>query len=729
MIPISLTVKNFLSYGDQGTTLDFKTFRVACLNGKNGHGKTALIDAISWALWGRCRVRNKDEVVRRGASEARVEFEFESEGVQYRVIRTTTLKRSGSQSTADLQIYDREADSYRPLETGAKTQGAIERILKMDYSAFICSSFILQGMADEFTKRTPAERKDVLAGILELEDYEYISKKAREEANSLTTRIQFLDAELGKLPSFDETEDEARGDMIGNRERAEIAKNSLATLTANVEGMIQEKMSLTAKLESFSAMRTQADRLAAEEAELGKKTEAARDFMSAAETILGKEAEIVKRFTRCGELVVERENLDAQYKAWVVSDSRVKEIQRKLDTLTAEYEHNLKTLQEKQKKQEALYDSLLAEEGAVCPTCQQTLNAERREMLLEQTAQGLEAITKECQEHLARKDSPDMAKLRDELAGELYALGEIGWDSTEKERLDAEYRSLSKAQEEKAILDRAQVTAEHHKKSIAEYEAQATDIRGKRTLLAAELAGVEAVTKELKEVEQKLHAARTGQDTLSKEAAEAEDKARQAERLLEDIIKSAERAQQINIEKEQFVRAQRVNVELARAYGKNGLQALIIEHVVPDIEAEANEILARLTEGTMSLSLEMLKPTQKGGEKETLEIIIADMSGIRSYETFSGGEAFRIDFALRVAISKFIANRSGAQLRTLVIDEGFGTQDKDGLDYFVQVINSVKDNFDKIIAITHVDDLKGRFPVRIEVTKDAAGSRLEVIHS
>ena len=132
----------------------------------------------------------------------------------------------------------------------------------------------------------------------------------------------------------------------------------------------------------------------------------------------------------------------------------------------------------------------------------------------------------------------------------------------------------------------------------------------------------------------------------------------------------------------------------------------------------------------MTLSLEMVKPTQSGGAKETLEIYIGDSSGTRSYETFSGGESFRIDFALRVAISKFIANRSGAQLRTLVIDEGFGTQDKDGLNQFIQVLNAIKGDFDKIIAITHMDELKERFPVRIEVLKEPGlGSRLEVIYN
>jgi len=73
MIPLGLSLKNFLSYGENAPSLDFRQFRLACLSGKNGHGKSALLDALIWALWGQCRVSSKVEVIRHGASEALVE--------------------------------------------------------------------------------------------------------------------------------------------------------------------------------------------------------------------------------------------------------------------------------------------------------------------------------------------------------------------------------------------------------------------------------------------------------------------------------------------------------------------------------------------------------------------------------------------------------------------------------------------------------------------------------
>ena len=63
MIPIRLFLTNFLCYRDNVPTLDFTGIHVACLCGPNGHGKSALLDAITWALWGRARSRTNDELI------------------------------------------------------------------------------------------------------------------------------------------------------------------------------------------------------------------------------------------------------------------------------------------------------------------------------------------------------------------------------------------------------------------------------------------------------------------------------------------------------------------------------------------------------------------------------------------------------------------------------------------------------------------------------------------
>ena len=162
--------------------------------------------------------------------------------------------------------------------------------------------------------------------------------------------------------------------------------------------------------------------------------------------------------------------------------------------------------------------------------------------------------------------------------------------------------------------------------------------------------------------------------------------------------------------------------ELTIAFGKNGIQALVIESAIPQLQDDANEILGRISENRMHLKLELDESTS-----ERLEIRIADELGTRDYLTFSGGEAFRINFALRIALSRLLANRSGASLPVLFIDEGFGSQDSGGQERLTEAIQSIQDEFEKIIVITHIDRMKEAFPVRIEVSKGERGSTFSIV--
>jgi DNA repair protein SbcC/Rad50 len=167
--------------------------------------------------------------------------------------------------------------------------------------------------------------------------------------------------------------------------------------------------------------------------------------------------------------------------------------------------------------------------------------------------------------------------------------------------------------------------------------------------------------------------------------------------------------------------------QLAEAFGKKGLQAIIIENAIPEIEAEANRILSRLTDNCMHLGLLSQQRTRQGHPVETLEIIIADELGTRSYELYSGGEAFRVDFALRVAMSRLLARRAGAKLETLIIDEGFGSQDELSRAKLIQAIASIKSDFARIIVVTHISEVKDMFPVQLAVSKAEGVSQVALL--
>ena len=198
-----------------------------------------------------------------------------------------------------------------------------------------------------------------------------------------------------------------------------------------------------------------------------------------------------------------------------------------------------------------------------------------------------------------------------------------------------------------------------------------------------------------------------------------------------DVL-STQRARKADYEKERESLQKQVaqHRTLETAFGKNGVPALLIEQALPQIEEKANELLDRLSEGNMSIRFVTqaeYKDKKRDDLKETLDIQISDSAGIRNYEMYSGGEAFRVNFAIRLALSEILAQRKGARLQTLVIDEGFGSQDAQGRQRLIEAINLVKNDFAKILVITHLDELKDAFPTRIEVEKGERGSSVRVV--
>jgi exonuclease SbcC len=233
----------------------------------------------------------------------------------------------------------------------------------------------------------------------------------------------------------------------------------------------------------------------------------------------------------------------------------------------------------------------------------------------------------------------------------------------------------------------------------------------------------QAQAPDLYAAEQELFSLQEQENTLRLEVGAA----RQKVLVLDDL-----KARQKSLETQRDETSGRIGQykQLERAFSKDGIPAVLIEQALPQIEEKANNILDRLSGGGMSvrfLTQAAYKDKSRADLRETLDISISDETGVRDYEMFSGGEAFRVNFAIRLALSEVLAQRAGARLRMLVIDEGFGSQDAQGRQRLVEAINLVKGDFAKILVITHIDELKDQFPARIEVEKTALGSQVRLI--
>ena len=241
MIPNKLRLSGFLSYQDP-VELDFDGLALACVSGSNGAGKSSLLDAITWALFGEARCRDDDALINSHVNAAEVIFDFNYEGQLYRVQRS---KPRGK--TTILEFYVLAPDGqWRTLteKSVRETENRLRQILRLDYETFINASFFLQGKADQFAQQQPSNRKKVLSSILGLEIWETYRAQAVDKRRDAEINLRSVDAQLADIESELAQEQERKEKLKGNRtpiegvERAAPGKGNRAGGAAKVGGLV-----------------------------------------------------------------------------------------------------------------------------------------------------------------------------------------------------------------------------------------------------------------------------------------------------------------------------------------------------------------------------------------------------------------------------------------------------------------------------------------------------------
>jgi len=847
MVPISLRLRNFLSYGEEDRVLDFRRFRTACLSGSNGEGKSALLDAITWVLWGIARGIEQpgdDDLIRAvpDADEAYVQLQFATDYGQYRVTRR--LRRGGAHRL-ELEVID--GDTARPMaEKESDPQDAISRIVGIDYRGFISSSFILQGRADEFTRQTPSERRRILTDLLGLSRYAPIEQRSRERAQEAKSAARSrreesvrLRDELAREPEYRSALERARAaseasatEVAECEQRRDQAHGDLETVRAQVaagvglrerlDAMRAEQQDLEEQMEAFRARiaehqkvvahsdeisnghrrlleaRAQEQDHAARSQEAGRLEERRRALESeidAQRLRLEVETAVVVQEERrlaaeveasrsaleqLEQVAAERESL---VKLFAVLKRRRSRHQRHQDEVTRLQERQAALTAEMEMATRRL--ALLTEAHAQCPVCRKPLDVAERERLVaeiraqesenQKALRSLERATARA-EGKAESSASDAAEVERRL-GALGALeqrlGELRRRAEEHHQMAARLETVrATAAEAQRRLAEADFAVEAraglaavceqlarvgydrvaHESStrlaaaLAPFEQRRAQLAAAERALAADASALEplertaaARAQEIADLSRRFEQAETAAAAL----AEAERRAQQAEAALRSTrdrgIRAAaeaaaaeerlarfdamrERLDACAAEAKTFEEESALYDELAQAFGSGGIHADVIEVAAAEIAREADDLLMRLTDGRMTVAIDAGAGGSEAGNGRGLYIRVCDELGTRRYELLSEGEAFRVDFSVRLGLSRVLARRVGGPLRMLVVDEGFGGQDARGRRHLLQALRAVEADFEKILVVTHDEPLRDTFEHRIEVTKDEQGS-------
>jgi DNA repair protein SbcC/Rad50 len=852
MIPVNLSIAGFLSYAEK-VEIDFSEISLACISGANGAGKSSLLDAITWVLFGKARQRD-ESLINSHRSQAEVILVFDYENARYRVQRIKQKEKPAVLEFA-VQMVD---GSWKTLSenTVKKTEDAIVNTLRMDFETFTNASFFLQGKADEFAQQNPTNRKRILASILNLDQWEIYRERVNFRRTNLKNEQNLIDQEVTQIETEMGEADFRRSEEKRLLRESALVAEQRKTRERSLEVVKQKEALLEQKKEQALALHAQLDPLGEKIAKAEEILVARRKEEEGFRSILANSERINSSYTehlikieqqkimatlegKAHTLALEKQDQEAvlaQEKALLQKEleglekeslgiSKTKsdrmEIQKNLDKVSTQFtllenristrdsvEINLakvkdslaevisenKGLRKEMDELQGKLEEIEATHDPNCPLCGQPLSPEHRKKLItdmkkdgktkgdqfrvnegsrkkleeekialekdlveikkdaeeknklqKQLAQ-LETLEKTANEKITEWETPALRlkeiqtqlkenqfalAVRKKLAGTESQIQKLGYDHKKHDSLREEVEAGVAIEAQKNELDKALAADEPLQRSIEEMETRLKSDETDRDRIAEdlqkkqkEITKEEASKPEFAALEEEVVQYREKENQLTLELGAA----RQKVSVLKDLEK---RKQTITKNRDQIAHQVTLLTRLDKAFGKDGIPALLIEQALPEIEERANEILDRLSAGGMSVRFQTqkeFKDKKRDDKKETLDIVISDASGPREYELFSGGEAFRVNFAIRLALSHLLAQRAGARLRTLVIDEGFGSQDADGRQRLIEAINLVHTDFEKILVITHLEELKDAFPSRIEVEKTLTGSQVKVVN-
>lgn len=785
MRPLRIEVEGFSAYRDR-VEVRFEDVDFFSLTGPTGAGKSSLIDAMVFALYGRVPRLGGNAVapaITAGADRARVRLDFEVDGQAYTAARMALRTSSGGASVKEARLQ--RGDEV--LADGAdQVTAAVEVLLRLRFEDFTRTVVLPQGEFARFLTATKAERQGLLRNLLGLDVYTVVRELAKTREAVASDRAGAAELAISALDVPDE-------------KSATAAKARLTLL----EGLAKSIGDEVKKLEELDAVVVA---LGAEDRRIGHALDrldaiAVPDDLESHESLVVEARSVVvdteeslasaKETLQAAEAVLAELPSPEQLKTWLKERSELETLEKRLeDSAVNEAREAAEAATETLQLAEAALDDaraatalarsehaahLLADglvEGETCPVCAQIVTSLPRvsetpaihdlEKIEEDHVSVVKEARKAEQEALtgvasAESTTAEMESRRAQLLVELEdappgdqmdglqarvesALGAVADARGELTVREAEQKNAADRLADLADMSRRiskQLTAAQL--SVADLEPPVSEsddpiVQWKelsiwrdetarsrlavREELAAQIESAQAaaVARRHELVAELRAAGLEGEEPFAVEVATS---LQQARTVVENHEKSAKQALDLAAQIEVARTSQVVAGTLANHLKATGFERWLMVSALTDLVTGANHLLGDLSGGGYSLH------SDESGDFSIVDHRNADER--RSVATLSGGETFLVSLALALSLAETLSAKGGAGLDAIILDEGFGTLDEESLDTVASVLEELSGSGLMVGIITHVKELAIRAPVRYEVTREIAGSRVKLV--
>lgn len=690
MQPVYLELNNFNSH--RKSYVDFNNFDYAVIignidgdyNRNNGSGKTSIFSAILWALFNKSTTAVMDDIIFWGEEECSVIFTFYQDNILYKIKRTRT--RSNGLSTVSFEYLVDEEWADLSGSTSGLTNDKIISIVKFDYKTFINSAYFMQSDISEFTNADPAKKKEILKSIVDISKWDNYEKEAKSKLKTINTEVATYQS------------------MIKEAEESEIElikiQAGLNSLNADLKNFAESKKIKNEHLEHLiikyqtikSGLDTQTwDKILLENKTfLTKSNELEKELTFNKNSLIEQKANLVTKTQLLEKLQEDQRLLITDYSI----DDKIKLTSDTLLDFKSKSLNYKNTVENLSKTKDVL-------KAGSCYVCQQDITENIYTALLDKHNHTIDQAIKD----------------------KIYADNKI----LELEKLSNHYYKIQKNNQEfnnlklKIATQKQDVAIlnENIAQLISKIETLESTLQGYKDKISSNLLVLESLKNK-------------DFQSLQKEITETKKIIDEYENIL--LIKNRqigtlfEKEKILNIKIEKFKNDKKVLFslnkkqvtfeKLVKLLGKNGIQAILLNAIIDDLEVTANDILYSICNEPIKISLETQRVGSDGiSVVDTLDLKVNKDGINQNFKSLSGGEKFRVSLALRIALSEISSRHNGSSLEFLLLDEINSPLDRHGTDnLFTNIIQNLSKKY-KILVITHDDSLKEKFNNVLDVTK------------
>ncbi len=735
------------------------------ITGRTGAGKSSILDAITFALYGsttRTDIQTvKTADVCRPGGYVRVAF------------------RQGDSRWEVRRGFSSRKESYLELSRDGETvsgtirekEQTIQDIVGLDYTGFRNSTFVRQEEMKELGSARGADRLAVFQKLFRLEVFDKALQKAKEQQATLQSDLRAQDADIAartealqRLPQARAEFEESRKHLASGslqlaalEERLDRAEKDLRQRETDHEGWVRATAALEDRQRQVDALQRRVEDTRAR----GKEAAGLEKDLKALE---GEVADLDKVREELDGL---RERQQAHERARLAAESA----ERLFDQAKKDHERRRDQVKDKLDalhRKIAALDTTLDQEAA--------FNLLRDEGRLEERIARIERELEWLAERpeLVKQLRAEQGRTEKALAHVREKSGSINQDSflltelqAQAEELRADIkREADESHEVLKPLDDAKITAlreldaspfSERDRRLLEEQTRAVQVktlgRRKADELAARIKALgdtgslladlgrqaEAMEAERRaaeaevqrrtpqeaayaEARQSLEGLRTALDGERRTYHTLEGAAKQLHAQIEALEGDAAKLKEASRQRDELrVSMEIVDLLVGRIFHNRGVVMYAIDQLLPELEIEASRNLAELTDGRFNrIKLE----TYEEGRGHGIRIQVQGVDALwHDVGEFSGGEKTQINAALRFALARELASlpqvgRAFGRMKTLFIDEGdLGSLDSEvSRELFVRKLFRMGEFFEKVILITHLAEVADRFPGRLRVT-------------